>query len=67
MTYKHSVFMSVARREVVEVHDDYIVVIDHLKPDPKGMYCVMSDHAEPAWATRKYMEPTPSSGAGKQE
>jgi len=65
--YKHSVYMSVARREVVEVHDDHVVVIDHLTPDPAGPYIVLSDHAEPTWATRKYMEPRPPADGAKHE
>lgn len=63
MIYKHAVSMSVDRREIVENHDDYVVVVEHLKPDPKGPYLVMSDYAEPTWAKRKFKEPrSPFSG-----
>jgi hypothetical protein len=57
MIYKHSVSMSVDRREIVEVHDDYVVVVEYLKPDPNGPYWVMSDYDEPTWAARKFEEP----------
>ena len=54
--YKHTVSMSVDRREIVEVHDDYVVVLEHLKPDPRGPFLVMSDYGEPEWATLKTVE-----------
>ncbi len=40
-----------------KVHDDHVVVVEYLKPDPKGPYWVMSDYAEPTWAERKFKEP----------
>jgi hypothetical protein len=52
--YKHCVSMSLDHSEVVEVHDDYVVIVDYLKPDPQGPYLVMSDFGEPTWAARKY-------------
>lgn len=55
--YKHCVSMRLDRREIVEVHDDYVVVIEHLTPDPAGPYLVMSNYDEPTWAKRKVTEP----------
>lgn len=54
---KHCVSMSVDRRDVIEDHDDYVVVVEWLKPDPKGPYLVMSDYDEPTWAARRFHEP----------
>lgn len=65
--YKHCVSMSVDRIEVVEEHDDYVVLKEWLKPDPAGLYLVMSDHAEPTWAARKFAKPrsAPQEGHGQ--
>lgn len=54
---KHCVSMSIERREIAEVHDDHVVVIEYLKPDPAGPFLVMSDYDEPTWAARKIVEP----------
>jgi hypothetical protein len=56
--YKHCVPMSVDRRVITEEHPDYVVVVEYLKPDPKGVYLVMSDYDEPTWAARRFEEPT---------
>lgn len=55
--YKHCVPMSLDRRQIVEEHEDHIVVMEWLKPDPNGVYLVMSDYDEPTWAARRYREP----------
>jgi len=55
--YKHCVSMKVAWREITEIHEDHVVVVEHLMPDPSGPYLVMSDGAEPAWAMRRSQEP----------
>jgi hypothetical protein len=55
--YKHCVPMSLDHRQVIEVHADHVVVIEWLKPDPNGVYLVMSDHDEPKWAARRFEEP----------
>lgn len=55
--YKHCVPMSLDRQEIVEVHDDHVVVVEYLKPDPQGPYLVMSNYDEPTWAARKYSRP----------
>lgn len=61
--YKHCVSMSVDRREVTEVHADHVVVVEYLKPDPKGPFLVMSDYDEPTWAARKTLEPRATDSA----
>jgi hypothetical protein len=62
--YKHCVPMSIDRVEVVEEHDDYVVMVEWLKPDPKGVYLVMSDYDEPTWAARRFEAPRSSHSAG---
>jgi hypothetical protein len=54
MTFKHAVFMSLARREIVSDNGHWVEVIDYLKPDPNGPYYVVSDRAEPTWAELHY-------------
>lgn len=56
--YKHCVSMSIDRVEIVEEHEDHVVMIEYLKPDPNGPYLVMSDYDEPTWAARKFEKPT---------
>lgn len=47
--YKYCVPMSTDRFEIVEENEDYVVVMEWLKPDPNGPYLVMSDYDEPTW------------------
>lgn len=58
--FKHTTAMSVVRREITEVHADYVVVAEYLLPDPNGPFLAMGDHAEAAWAVRKVCEPVTS-------
>lgn len=43
--FKHTTAMSVVRREITEVHADYVVVAEYLLPDPNGPFLAMGDPA----------------------
>ena len=51
--------MRCVKREIVEDHGDYVVVVEHLEPHPDGPFIVFTpmDQDEPAWAQHRIQEP----------
>jgi hypothetical protein len=48
----------VASRQVLATHEDHVVIMEYLKPDPNGplMYLI-DDGKEPQWCLRIVREP----------